>query len=754
MKSIRYIVMALVQSVLLLSLLAGNSLAAIQSVGPTSTITTLPTWYMDANNIALAPCVDQNNLCILTPNFDPLADPATRTPPGAGLSTITTTGPVSDTNFPAEAFYYSAFAADPLGGAGKFTIENGEVVVFGYVLEFAFLSGVVPETAITFLRTDLQKMRNLTPNATYRVTHPYGVFEFQTDAAGVTIDAGPGIRFEDQPGTIANYLPPLFKSAPNTNIGPFLIPVGGAASFVTDPLDTTKVYIGDPVVPVQVTGSPNGNNFVLIERLNASGLPVASWQTDFFTLMGRVFTDQIPSPTSIDRVTYARNATSEQVDIFATALPNATLSVSGTGIPTGNLTQDTLVPGKFFSHIPIASTTLPTSVVLGNSLDTPSVPYPITLADEVNITLAAYNPITRDLTIKASSRDLLSPPTLTVPQFVAPNTLDATGTLVKNIPANTIPPMTVTVNSSSLGTATAFVSVVIPPVAPVAVNDSATTPSNTAVVINVLSNDTTTGTLDPTTVVTANAVGGTAVASVNGSVTFTPTNGFSGAASFTYTVADTLGQVSNSATVSVTVATAAGATSVTLTPGATAPQASGTPITFIAAASGGSGSYEYKFWLNDGISWTVTQDYSTTPYWTWNTNGRAVGGYTVAVDARNAGSGVARDTVAYAGYTLGNPKPLPFTSVNVTPSAPSPSAAPISFQATALGGTGTAEYNFWLFDITAGTWNEVQPYSTTSTWQLPLGTAAGDYVLGVNVRSQGVEINFETVTYFPYTVSP
>jgi hypothetical protein len=106
---------------------------------------------------------------------------------------------------------------------------------------------------------------------------------------------------------------------------------------------------------------------------------------------------------------------------------------------------------------------LPTSLIITNSLDVPPVPNPIALVDEVIITQASYNPATRSLTIKADSRDNLAPlPTLTVPQFAAPNTLDATGTLVKTLPANTIPPLTVTVRSSRGGSATSLVSVVVP----------------------------------------------------------------------------------------------------------------------------------------------------------------------------------------------------------------------------------------------------------------------------------------------------
>ena len=90
---------------------------------------------------------------------------------------------------------------------------------------------------------------------------------------------------------------------------------------------------------------------------------------------------------------------------------------------------------------------------------------------------------------------------------------------------------------------------------PVANNDTATTDENTPVDINVIANDTDSdGTIDPATVIiTGNPANGTAVANANGTVTYTPDNGFDGTDTFTYTVNDNEGATSNQATVTVTV---------------------------------------------------------------------------------------------------------------------------------------------------------------------------------------------------------
>jgi hypothetical protein len=90
---------------------------------------------------------------------------------------------------------------------------------------------------------------------------------------------------------------------------------------------------------------------------------------------------------------------------------------------------------------------------------------------------------------------------------------------------------------------------------PQANDDFATTPEGTAVVIPVLSQDTGPSSLVPSsvTIIGAPADGSASVNSSTGSVTYTPNAGFHGADSFTYTVTDVNGAVSNTAKVSIAV---------------------------------------------------------------------------------------------------------------------------------------------------------------------------------------------------------
>ena len=93
-------------------------------------------------------------------------------------------------------------------------------------------------------------------------------------------------------------------------------------------------------------------------------------------------------------------------------------------------------------------------------------------------------------------------------------------------------------------------------VPPQAVNDSKTTLVNTPVIIDITANDTDQdGTVNKTTitVVTQPAHGTVAVNQANGEVTYTPANNYYGPDSFTYTVKDNDGNLSNVATVDISI---------------------------------------------------------------------------------------------------------------------------------------------------------------------------------------------------------
>jgi hypothetical protein len=171
------------------------------------------------------------------------------------------------------------------------------------------------------------------------------------------------------------------------------------------------------------------------------------------------------------------------------------------------------------------------------------------------------------------------------------------------------------------------------------------------------------------------------------------------------------------------------ATGVTLTASVPSPQTVGTSVTFTASGQGSAG-YEYRFWLNDGTGWQIVRDYSTSPTWTLS---RPAGTYYVTVYVRTS-SAVGVDAEAGLGPYVINAAPAPATGVTLTPSTASVTfGTPVTFTAAGVGGAGTYEYKFWLFDGTS--WQVVRDYATSPDWTLPGWAAPGSYVVTVYVRT-------------------
>ena len=83
-------------------------------------------------------------------------------------------------------------------------------------------------------------------------------------------------------------------------------------------------------------------------------------------------------------------------------------------------------------------------------------------------------------------------------------------------------------------------------------------------------------------------------------------------------------------TATTTAAITALTVTLTLSPDKTAPQVTGTAITFTATVMGGTAPYQYKWWLFDGTTWTIAQDWSTAGLFTWTpSQARAIPGWRV-----------------------------------------------------------------------------------------------------------------------------
>jgi hypothetical protein len=198
------------------------------------------------------------------------------------------------------------------------------------------------------------------------------------------------------------------------------------------------------------------------------------------------------------------------------------------------------------------------------------------------------------------------------------------------------------------------------------------------------------------------------------------------------------------------------ASSVALMANKTSPRvlASAGTVTFTANAAGGSGTYEYKFWIKDSITnaWTVVKDYGAGNTWTWTPT--AAASYTIQVYARNAGSTSAVEARGSVTFDITSVQPA--SSVTLTASKASPQtlagAGTITFTANASGGSGTYEYKFWIKDNITNTWSVVQAYSALNTWSWT-PAAAATYTIQVHARNAGSASSMETNSGMTFVIT-
>jgi hypothetical protein len=179
-------------------------------------------------------------------------------------------------------------------------------------------------------------------------------------------------------------------------------------------------------------------------------------------------------------------------------------------------------------------------------------------------------------------------------------------------------------------------------------------------------------------------------------------------------------------------ASAAKTLDVVTTPGSA--QQTGLPVSIIATAGGGSGPYEYQFWLKDTTGlYTLVKPFSSSNVWNWSAAGLAPGTYSIAVQAKSSGSirpnGYDVETVVDLQVT-----PAPATLLGLVTLG---NGTDVTFTATASGGTGPYEYQFWLKDTT-GLYTLVKSFSLSNVWNWSTaGLPAGTYSIAVQAKSSG-----------------
>jgi Abnormal spindle-like microcephaly-assoc'd, ASPM-SPD-2-Hydin len=266
-----------------LAVVAAPAQAALSpTVGPVDGVTSFPAFYQDTAGQRLEPCLDGPPICF------------------AAASDLTAPD--------GEAFYNNAGATLTLKNAGKATLT--------LALEAAY-AGADSGQEITFGRIRFTANKGLTPGATYKVTHPYGVDSFVAASPKGTTGALTGAvaanAGTEDIGALGPCLGPNahaaggscdFAEATTGRVGPFL---------KWDPAVAPAApagYLGDNATPHRITGAgaapaanvfriegPGVNPGASDACPTVSGLVSDCLETNLFTVEGKIAGPVMSTPT-------------------------------------------------------------------------------------------------------------------------------------------------------------------------------------------------------------------------------------------------------------------------------------------------------------------------------------------------------------------------------------------------------------------------------------------------------------------------
>lgn len=224
--------------------------ANLAAVGPTDPANGFPVWFQDSNGLTLKLCLG-SGFCI--------ADPVIA---GNAFS--------EQIGFGSEAFWFDASSDLAFAGGDLLLVMATEAA-------FGSLDGAAePGQQWAFGR--IRMRGNVSTPGTYTITTPFKTFTVTVDTI---LPGAPEINITEDIGTFA--APPNFAAVLGSSIGgdgvvgSFLTPASGTFLNIGG-----RVFIGDGVTPVAVTGSPTGNNFL---RMTGPGVNVTN---NLFSLQGEV----------------------------------------------------------------------------------------------------------------------------------------------------------------------------------------------------------------------------------------------------------------------------------------------------------------------------------------------------------------------------------------------------------------------------------------------------------------------------------
>jgi hypothetical protein len=192
---------------------------------------------------------------------------------------------------------------------------------------------------------------------------------------------------------------------------------------------------------------------------------------------------------------------------------------------------------------------------------------------------------------------------------------------------------------------------------------------------------------------------------------------------------------------------------VALAPNPASPQVVGTTVLWTASATGCSAP-TFRFSVFGTTGWTVVQDWSTSPTFSWNTTALAAGSFLVKVEARAAGATTVEATSPEIPFTLittGSIAPCTSVALAANPASPQVIGTTVLFTATASG-CSSPQFRFWLLRA-GGSFSLVQDWSAGSTFSWnTTGLAAGDFTVAADARASSSGV-FQASTQLAFTLT-
>ena len=184
---------------------------------------------------------------------------------------------------------------------------------------------------------------------------------------------------------------------------------------------------------------------------------------------------------------------------------------------------------------------------------------------------------------------------------------------------------------------------------------------------------------------------------------------------------------------------------------------SGAHVTATAAASGCTNTPLYEFWLRPASSntWTIAQSYGAGATYDWNSTGAAAGLVYIGVRARDSNRTASFDAVSSAPVTVANPACASVTVSASPTSVARGSGTHVIITAAASGCTNANPlYEFWMRPASSSTWQLVQGYTSSATYDWnSTGAAAGAVYFGVWAKDAGSPNSVDANASTPVSVT-